>query len=78
MNADDHAKKAAEAMAHLYVWGSVIDMMEGGSTPGRQDATAQRAVDATINRAQRECQRLLKIYDRHMAAIARQQGTPRA
>jgi len=63
------ASKAAEALAHLYVWDSVISILEGGSTPDRQDAKSAKAVARVINTAKRECERLLAIHDKHMAAM---------
>lgn len=63
------ANKAAEALAHLYVWDTVVSILEGSATPSRQDAKSSKEVDKVICIARRECQRLLVIHDRHIAAI---------
>lgn len=63
------AVKASEALAHLYVWYSVVSILEGSSTPDRQDATASKAVNRVIDIAKREGVRLVAIHDKHIAAL---------
>jgi hypothetical protein len=63
------AKLAAEALAHLYVWASVVDILEGGSTPSRQDAKASKEVNRVIKIAKSECNRMVTIHDKHIAAL---------
>jgi hypothetical protein len=63
------AKVAAEALAHLYVWGAVIDIMEGGASPDRGDISADADVRRVVAIARKQTQRLLKIHDKAMEKL---------
>lgn len=66
-----HAKRAAEASAHLYVWAAVTDILEGSATPGRHDAAANRAVSRVIAISKKEQDRCLRDYDKALAVLQR-------
>lgn len=66
----DLVRIACKSEAHLYVWGAVIDILEGSSTPGRSDAEAERAVERVIAIARKESQRLLSKHDAAVAGMS--------
>lgn len=69
MDARAHARKAAETMAHMYVWETVLSILHGSATPDRQDAKAGREVQRVTRIARSEIKRLAGFYDEHFAAI---------
>jgi hypothetical protein len=68
------AKAAAKAEAHLYVWGVVVDILEGSATPGRSDARGASAVDRVIKIARKEQARLLAAHDAALTHLSKQQA----
>lgn len=62
------AKTATEALAHLYVYGTVVEILEGSTAPDR-DASAIKSVKRIVAICKKEQQRLLKKYDRAMEGI---------
>lgn len=71
----DHSKQvraASKSEAHLYVWGAVIDILEGGSTPGRSDARGASAVDQVIKIARKEQGRLLAAHDAALMQLSKE------
>lgn len=70
-----HVRSASKSEAHLYVWGAVIDILEGGSTPGRSDARGASAVDQVIKIARKEQGRLLAAHDAALMHINKKPPT---
>jgi hypothetical protein len=66
-----HAKAAAKAEAHLYVWAAVVALLEGSTSPDR-DRAAVKQVDRVVAIAKKEQQRLLAKYDSEMACITKE------
>lgn len=62
------AKVAAEALAHLYVYDTVVEILEGSTAPDR-DASAVKPVERIVAICKKEQQRLLRKYDRAMEGI---------
>lgn len=63
-----HAKAAAKAEAHLFVWATVIAILESGASPDR-DRAAIAPINRVIAIARKEQQRLLAKYDAELAKI---------
>lgn len=63
-----HAKTAAKAEAHLYVWAAVVQLLEGPTSPDR-DMGAIKPINRVIAIAKKEQQRLLAKYDAELAKI---------
>lgn len=70
-----HLRAASKSEAHLYVWGAVIDILEGGSTPGRSDARGASAVDQVVKIARKEQGRLLAAHDAALMHLSKQPPT---
>lgn len=66
MTRTQHIEEAANALSDLNTFGIVVSVLEGGHT----HALCQRQEFAIIKMAHATQQRLLKIYDRHVAAAA--------
>lgn len=66
----EHASAAARAHTNLNTFGAVVAILEGGCVYG-PNATA----DMIIKLCKAEQHKQLRIYDRHVAAIAK--GTTR-
>lgn len=66
-----HAKAAARAEAHLYVWAAVVQLLEGPTSPDR-DMKAIKPINRVIAIAKKEQQRLLAKYDGELAKVDRQ------
>lgn len=64
-------KEAAKAEAHLYVWGCVLELLTGSTSPDRSGRKGAAAVSRVVKIAQAESSRLLREYD---AALARAVG----
>lgn len=63
-----HAKAAAKAEAHLYVWDTVVAILESGASP-HGDRAAIAPVSRVIAIAKKEQQRLLAKYDGELAKV---------
>ncbi|MBN5108838.1 hypothetical protein JY464_07085 [Stenotrophomonas maltophilia] len=63
-----HAKAAAKAEAHLYVWETVVAILEGSASPDR-DRAAIAPINRVIAIAKKEQQRLLAKYDAELAKV---------
>ncbi len=63
-----HAKAAAKAEAHLFVWATVIAILESGASPHR-DRTGIAPINRVIAIAKKEQQRLLAKYDGELAKV---------
>lgn len=66
--------KQAQALAELYVWGAVIEIMEGSTSP--RSRSGQKAATRIVQTAKRECQKLIAEYDSNagQAALNREEG----
>lgn len=62
------AKAAAKAQAHLYVWATVVGILEGSASP-HGDRAAIAPINRVIAIAKKEQQRLLAKYDRELAKV---------
>jgi hypothetical protein len=60
------AELASKAMAELYVWSAIQEILEGGTSP--RSPQGQRTARRVIATCQRESQRLLREYDKHIEA----------
>lgn len=67
-DARKHAKTAAKAEAHLYVWATVVAILESGASPDR-DRAAIAPINRVIAIAKKEQQRLLAKYDSELAKV---------
>ena len=67
-----HIRAASKSEAHLYVWGAVINILEGGATPGRSDALGAEAVDQVIGIARKEQGRLLAAHDAALMKLTKE------
>lgn len=65
------AKEASKAEAHLYVWGCVLELLTGSTSPDRAGHKGAAAVARVVKIAQAESSRLLREHD---AALARLNG----
>lgn len=52
----------AEALAELYVWDTVVSILEGSTAP--RSWRGQAAASRVIKSAKQEIQRLIAIYDK--------------
>ena len=52
----------AKALAELYVWDTVISILEGSTAP--RTWGGRRAAASVVKQARRQCQRLIRIYDK--------------
>lgn len=66
-----HARAAAKAEAHLYIWDAVVQLLEGPTSPDR-DLQAIKPVNRVIAIAKKEQQRLLAKYDGELAKVGSQ------
>lgn len=67
----NQVKKAADAMAALYVWDCVTSILEGGASPDRLGRREHRDVLRVIKIANAAKQRMLIAYDNAVAESAR-------
>lgn len=58
------AKKAASAMAELYVWSAIAEILEGGTAP--RSRAGQKAASRMIAASNKQAQRCLRDYDKHI------------
>ncbi|WP_353085436.1 hypothetical protein [Stenotrophomonas sp.] len=70
-----HIKVASKSEAHLYVWGAIIDILEGSATPGRSDSRGASAVDQVVKIARKEQVRLLAAHDAALMQLSNEPPT---
>lgn len=67
----DHAREAARAHTSLNTFGTVVAILEGGLVYGGHGSTADATAAKIIKLCHAEMSKQLRIYDRHVAAIAK-------
>lgn len=68
----ERAKEAARAHTNLNTFGNIVSILEGGSVYGH--GSASTTASKIIVLCKSEMNKQLRIYDRHIAAIAKGTG----